>query len=120
MSSTYVQPGKVVTWTNGTGSGVSAGDVVVMGDCVGVALVDIANGEDGSVSIQEVHTLAKVSGTAWSQGDKLDWDSANSAFTKGLTAGTGDVATCAVAAADAGSSATTGQVLLTPGTGAAG
>ena len=50
MATTYVQDGKVIDWTNG-GSAVSAGDVVVIGAILGVALVDIAGSATGAVQI---------------------------------------------------------------------
>ncbi len=119
MSRTFKQPGLVLTYENGTGSAISAGDVVVTGDTVGVANVDIANGDSGALSIEGVHEVAKVSGTAWVQGDSLDWDASESAFTKDIaTPAAGDVENCAIAAAAAASADTTGEVKLTPGAGA--
>lgn len=118
MGSTYKQKGDVLDHT--AGGAIAVNEVVVMGDIVGVANVALATGEEGAVSIEGVFQVTKVAGTAWSQGDKLDFDGTAEAFDKGLTAGAGDVATCAVAAAAAGSAATTGLVKLTPGSGAAG
>lgn len=117
MSRTFVQPGKIVTHSNSSGSDISAGDVVVMGDTVGLALVDIPDGEEGSVSIQGVHKVPKTSGTAWNQGDKIDWDASAGEFHKGVTPATGDVTNAGVAAADAASGDTEAELLLTPGTG---
>jgi predicted RecA/RadA family phage recombinase len=117
MANNFVTEGKILNWPNGTGSAVSSGEVVVIGDLVGVALVDIADGESGSVQISEVFTLTKTAGTAWNQGDKLDFDVSASAFDKGITPAAGDVTGCAVAYETAASAATSGKVLLTPGTG---
>lgn len=116
MARTFVQPGKVITFVNGTGGDFSAGDVVVIGALVGVALVDIPDGESGSVSITGVHTLAKTGGTAWTQGAVLDWDASAGAFqvTGTITPAAGDVEECAFAAAAAASGDTTGEVRLTP------
>ncbi len=116
MARTFVQPGKVITHANSSGSDISAGDVVVMGVLVGVALVDIADGESGSVSITGVHTLAKTTGTAWAQGDVLDWDASAEEFqvTGTITPASGDVEECAIAAAAAASGDATGEVRLTP------
>lgn len=119
MSRTYVQPGKVLNHT--AGADIEAGDVVVIGDIVGVAQVDIANGGTGAVAIEGVHRLRKVAGAAWGQGDKLHWDasaaSGAGAFAASITPATGDVSNCAIAAASAGSDDTVGEVRLTPGTG---
>lgn len=117
MGKTFRQPGAVLNHT--AGADIDAGDVVVLGDTVGIALVDIANGEDGAVSIEGVHEVPKVAGTAWDQGDSLDWDASEDAFGKGITPASGDVIGAAIAAADAGSAATTGEAKLTPGAGAA-
>lgn len=116
MAKNYVQPGKVLEHT--AGAAISSGDVVEMGNIVGVALGDMASGDVGSVQVDGVFTLAKTSGTAWSQGDALDWDTSAGEFTKGLTPATGDISGCAIAAADAASADTEGAVLLRaiPGT----
>jgi len=116
MATNHVQPGAVIEYT-ASGSSFSSGDVVVIGCLVGVALVDIADGATGAVQIGEVFTLAKTAGTAWTQGAVLDYDISESEFHTGLSAATGDITKCGVAFAAAASAATTGQVLLTPGTG---
>lgn len=117
MGSKYTQKGDVLTYENGSGSDISANDIVVMGDTVGIALVDIADGEEGSVAIAGVYEVAKAAGTAWSQGDVVDWDASAEAFDIGITPATGDVSGCGIAAAGAADADTTGYVLLTPGTG---
>lgn len=117
MARTFVQPGKVLEHANASGSNISAGDVVVIGDHVGVALVDIPDGAKGTISISGVHRLPKTGGTAWSQGDKLSYDVSAGSFAKGLSAAEGDIVGCAIAAEDAAQADTAGLVLLTPGTG---
>lgn len=117
MSRTFVQPGDKLTHANGSGSDISAGDVVVIGDTVAIADVDIADGESGTVTVAGVHTVAKTTGTAWSQGDKIDWDASAGEFHLGVTPAAGDVTDCGIAAADAGSADATAELLLTPGTG---
>lgn len=118
MARTFLQAGKLLPFTNNTGSDISSGDVVVMGDMVGVAMVDIPAGSKGTVSVEGVHRLKKAAGSAWAQGDKLSWDDGAKAFTNNLgVAASGDVQNCAVAAAPAAAPATEGEVKLTPGTG---
>lgn len=112
MANTFKQPGTILTHANGSGSDIAAGDVVVIGDTVAVALVDIPDGESGAISLEGVHELPKDAGTAWEQGDKLDWDASEDAFGKGITAASGDVIGCAIAAADAASAGTVGEVKL--------
>ena len=118
MTTKFVQPGDVLSYTNSTGSDISADDVVEMQNIVGVALADIPDTESGSVRVTGVFTLAKTSGTAWTQGDTLDWDTSTGEFHKGLTPATGDITGCAVAGADAASGDDTAEVLLAriPGT----
>jgi len=115
MATNYVQPGDVIEYT--AGADISSGDVVVVGDNVGIALTDIANGATGSVQIAGVFTVPKTSGTAWNQGDRVDYDVSAGEFHKGLTAASGDVENCGIAFAAAASGDTTANVLLTPGTG---
>src|SRR5690348_6869515 len=88
---TFVQDGKTLEWTNG-GSAVASGDVVVMGQTLGVAAVDIANGAAGSVAIVEVFTCPKVSGAVIAQGESLSWDVSATAFDDNQASpATGDV-----------------------------
>lgn len=109
MATTYTAEGKVIDWTNGTGSAVSSGDLVQVGQySMGVASVDIANGSTGSVTIYGVHTLAKNTSDALAAGDPVYWDGsasecinayvANSYFIGFATeAATASATTCEVA-----------------------
>jgi predicted RecA/RadA family phage recombinase len=110
----FVQPGEVLEMENTTGAAVNSGGVLAKGDVVGVATVDIPEGETGNVAIEGVYELPKASGSAWSQGDKLIWDADAGAFDlpANVTAATGDIKDAGFAAADAGSSNTTGLVAL--------
>lgn len=120
MASNYQQPGEVLDWTNATGAAVAAGDVVAISNILGVALVDIANGATGSVSISGVYTLPKVSAAVIAQGDSLTWDVSAGAFDDhDASPATGDITgAAAVAFEAAGNGATTLAVKLTgvPGT----
>ena len=60
MSKTYQSPGHSVTWINDTGSDVANGELVSVGDIVGVATADIANGAEGVLSVDGVHRLEKL------------------------------------------------------------
>lgn len=116
MSRTFVQPGKVLEYVNG-GSAIAAGDIIVSGDIVLIALVDIPSGETGNASVAGVHKVAKVAGTAWVQGEKIDWDASLAAFSVGIITAAGDVTSAGVAAKAAGSADTIAELLLTPGEG---
>lgn len=119
MANNFVQPGDVLTWTNG-GTAVVSGQVVRIGQILGVALVDIANGASGSVAIRGVFRVPKVSAAVIAQGEALTWDASAAAFDdNAATPATGDVTgPPAVAFEAAGNGVTTLAVSLTgvPGT----
>ena len=116
MATNYVSDGNVINWTNGTGSAVSSGDVVATGHCIGVALVDIANGATGSVAVEGVFAVPKVSAAVFTQGEKLIWDASASAFDdSAATPATGDITGGAVAWIAGANAETTCTVKLTPG-----
>jgi len=124
MAGNYLQEGRVLDFTNSSGSTITSGSPVAIGAIIGVALADIANGEVGAVQIDGVFQLPKVSGAVIAQGESLTFDvSANSgagAFDDNqATPATGDITgAAAVAAEAAGSGTTTIAVRLTgvPGT----
>lgn len=115
---------KSITWTNGTGSDVASGDIVVIGAVgqafLAIALVDIANGESGEVGWDCSVTADKVTAAVFSQGEFLIWDSSVSKFDDNqATPASGDVSTNAARAeADGANLETTCTVWLTgiPGT----
>jgi len=115
-----VNEGESFTWTNGTGSAVSAGDVVVVGNILACAMVDIASTATGAVRVGYVFSVPKVSGAVIAQGESLTWDVSAGAFDDNAASpATGDVTgPPAVAMEAAGSGVTTIDVKLTgiPGT----
>jgi predicted RecA/RadA family phage recombinase len=82
MAQNHIQEGKVMTWTNGTGSAVVAGQVVLAGIVVCIALGDIANGAVGEVATEEVWEVPKNNNLAVAQGDLLYWDVADANMNK--------------------------------------
>jgi predicted RecA/RadA family phage recombinase len=74
MATNHVQQGAIMPWTNGTGSAVSANDVVVVGNFVCVALGDIADGAAGVLATEEVFEIPKNNNLVISQGDAVYWD----------------------------------------------
>lgn len=122
MTTTYKQEGKVIQHT--ASANIAAGQVVKIGNLLGVALVDIANGATGSVALEGVFSAPKVSGAVIAKGESLTWDvsaaSGAGAFDdNAATPATGDVTgAAAVAWEAAGSSATSLLVKFTgvPGT----
>lgn len=61
------------------GSAVSAGDVVVQGELVGIAKTDIAANKLGAIAVTGVYDVPKPTGvgTDYSAGDILYWDVAD-------------------------------------------
>lgn len=120
MATNYIQPGEVLDWVNGTGSAVTSGSVVAVGNILGVALTDIASAATGSVQITGVFTVPKVTAAVIAQGESLVWDvSAGKFDDNAATPATGDISGAPAVAFEAGtSSMTTLKVKFTgvPGT----
>lgn len=118
MTSKFIQPGNVIQYT--AGADITAGSVVKIGNILGVALVNIANGATGSVATTGVFTAPKVTGAVIAQGESLVWDVSAGKFDDNAAApATGDVSgPPAVAFEAAGNGATTLAVKFTgvPGT----
>lgn len=118
MSTNYVQDGDVIQYT--AGGTIAAGTVVVIGNKLGVTLVDLVNGQTGSVATEGVFTVPKVSGAVIAQGDSLTWDASAAAFDdNAATPASGDITGAAAYAFEAaGNGVTSFDVCLTgaPGT----
>lgn len=78
MATNLIQEGKILDWTNGTGSAVASGEPVIVGNRqMAIALVAIASAATGSVALDGVWELAKDISQATTDGHKLWWDAAN-------------------------------------------
>lgn len=121
MAKNFVTEGKVIPWTNGTGSAVASGQVVKVGHMLGVALVAIASGASGSVAVEGVFSgVPKVSGAVFVKGEKLVFDvsqgSGVGAFDdSSATPASGDITGGAVAWEAGSDGQTTCTIKLTPG-----
>lgn len=110
---------QVLDYANDTGSEIAAGAIVVMGALtnaiLAIALVDIADGESGSVGVNCGVTAPKVSAAVFVKGESLVWDSSAGAFDDNqATPATGDVSGAAARADEDGANAeTTCSVWLT-------
>ena len=107
MAKGHIREGKTFTYSNSSGSTISAGTVVELPNMIGVALGDIANGATGEIAVCEIWELAKEAPLDIAQGDQVYWDAANNRVDK-----TNTNIPCGKAAAVAASAATTVQVLL--------
>lgn len=103
MADNHVQPGAVMSWTNKTGDAVSAGDVVLVGKRIGIALGDIADDATGELAIEEVWEIAKAAPLVIDQGDLVYWDATDGNMNKTAT----DNTQAGFAFAGAASAATT-------------
>lgn len=102
MATNYVSQGKVIQYTH-SGTALVSGQVVRIGKILGVALQAIANGATGSVAIEGIFTVPKVSGAVIAQGENLTWDASAAAFDdNAATPATGDVTGAPAVAMEAG------------------
>ena len=74
----YVQEGDYIDYT--PGSDLSAGDVVVQGDLIGIAKGDIAANTLGALAVEGVFDVPKTTGvsTAITAGASVYWDEGES------------------------------------------
>jgi predicted RecA/RadA family phage recombinase len=107
MTTRFIQPGKVLDFTN-AGTAIASGAAVVIGTRVGVALANIANGATGSVQICGVFQMPKTAGDTIAQGAPVYVIAATGVFT---TTASGNVLAGSAAAA-AGAGTTSVNVLL--------
>lgn len=122
MADNFHSNGDVVQYT--ASADIAAGSVVKMGNTLGVALVDIANGATGSVAVKGVFRVPKVSAAVITVGQSLVWDvsaasGAGEFDDNAAVPATGDVSGAAARAHEsAGNGATTLLVYFTgvPGT----
>lgn len=103
----YIHSGEKLVLTAPAG-GVSSGDGVQIGQLFVVAEHDAAAGESFTGVATGVHDLPRATGTAWSEGDPLYWDSVNGQ----VTLSSGSNLPIGEAAADAASADAEGQVRL--------
>lgn len=116
MSTNYIASGCTIDYT--AGADIASGDVVVVGDQIGIALDAIANGAVGVVRLDGVFEVPKVSAAVIGQGEKVIYDLSALAFDdSAATPATGDVSGCCVATEAAGNGVLTVKVKLNVGVG---
>ncbi len=107
-----VSDGQSIYWTNG-GTAKSSGDVVVIGNLIGICAVDIANGASGIVHLHGEFTVPKVTAAVFNAGEMLIWDASAGKFDdNAATPATGDVSNAAIAVTAGTSSETTCRINL--------
>ena len=96
MATNFVQNGDAMSIT--AGATYSSGDVVVVGEQIGIAVNDIASGAVGVVNMCGVFNVPKVSGAVIAAGESVIWDTSAGAFDdNAATPATGDVSACCIA-----------------------
>lgn len=88
MDMVFRNEGVSLLWYNGTGSAVSHGDVVQIGDRIAIPAADIAAGAYGTVNIEGIFKAAAIETDAFAVGDQLYWDPSEEELTNlpGLSA----------------------------------
>ena len=118
MAGNFVQPGEVLDYV--ASADKVSGQVVAVGNILGVTLAAIASGATGPLQITGVFTVPKVSGAVIAQGESLTWDASAAAFDdNAATPATGDITgAAAVAFESSGAGVTSLKVKFTgaPGT----
>lgn len=84
-TATFTQDGSSINYTPETA--VAAGDVLVIGDLLGIARTAILAGQLGSLAIEGVFRVPKATGadTAIPAGAKVYWDATNKVATETAT-----------------------------------
>ena len=114
MAKNYVENGDIIQFT--ATADIASGDVVVMGETLGVALVDIATGDSGSVQLRGVFSVPKVNGAVIKQGESLTYDVSAKAFDdNAATPATGDVTGSSAFAFETPASAATSMLVMFTG-----
>jgi predicted RecA/RadA family phage recombinase len=104
---TYYKSDEIIDYTN-AGSAIASDDVVQIGDMLGIAMDAIAATTGvGPVLVRGIAKVTKYAGEAWTQGQTIYYHATNK-FTTTATGAT----RCGCAAIAAGSSATTGYIVL--------
>ena len=103
-----VSDGSTIDYT--PAAAVAAGDVVVQGKLVGIALTDIAAGALGALAVVGVFDLPKASATEFTAGASVYWDATNKLAV--TTDGEGANALVGKAVTAAGNGVTAVRVLL--------
>ena len=114
MTTTYKGTGDRIDYTN-AGSAISAGDVIELTDCIGIAIGDIAASTgNGSLYVTGIHALTANASESWTVGKNLYWDKTNDRLTITPSSGVTVLAGIFPGPADKTSTATE-NVLLLPG-----
>jgi predicted RecA/RadA family phage recombinase len=86
----HVQTGRMMTII--AAATLTSGQVVAVGQLIGIASKDAAIGEEVELAMDGVYEVPKVSGAVIAQGESLTWDASAAAFDDNLaTPAAGDI-----------------------------
>ena len=91
MDARYVQRGDAIDYT--PEAAVNAGDIVILGKLVGIAKLDIAEGELGALAVTGVYEVAK-GGAAFAAGSLVAWNPTTKQAVAGGTSGATNIGHC--------------------------
>lgn len=102
MATNYVQEGKVLPYTVPSATTIASGQVVKVGNVLGVALAGGTAGDVIQIQTEGVFTVPKVSAAVIALGESLTWDVSAAAFDdNAATTASGDVTGAAAYAFEA-------------------
>lgn len=81
----YVQNGSAIDYTNSGETKISAGDVVSLGNLVGIAACDIPAGAVGALAVEGVFEFDKTTSLSISIGDIVYYNTTSKKITKTAT-----------------------------------
>jgi predicted RecA/RadA family phage recombinase len=79
MEARFLHEGRTVDYTPETD--IAAGSVVIQGSLTGIALRDLPAGQLGSLQVDGVFEIAKLSGDVFTAGTKVYWDAEHAVAT---------------------------------------
>lgn len=109
MSTTYLKQGNVLALTAPTG-GVTSGAPIFVGNIFCIPKSTVAQTLSFDADVAGLHSLTKAGSQAWSEGDRVYWDIANTRCSSDCTAG--PLIGIAAEAVGSGAGLTTGKVRL--------
>lgn len=109
----FTQRGDVLSFT--ASADLTGGQVLVLGNTIGVVAGDVTNGGAGELNLTGVYTVPKVAGAVIAKGETLTWDASAAAFDdNAATPASGDITGPACVAWEAaGNGVTSLQVKFT-------
>ncbi len=82
MVASYVQPGRIINYTNTGSSEIAYGEVVILTEIIGVATISIPAGVTGTIEITGVYQLPTETTAAFTVGQTVYWDGSKAIATK--------------------------------------